>query len=60
MGYKNPGTRIKSASTEHQDSYYGLKEAELQHLYRTLDKLCDEKEFIESQLFEQNYKINIL
>jgi len=50
--------RSKLSTYEHQDSYYGLKEAELQHLYRALDKLCDEKEFVESRLFEQNYKIN--
>lgn len=50
--------RSKLSTYEHQDSYYGLKETELQHLYRALDKLCDEKEFIESRLFEQNYKIS--
>ena len=50
--------RSKLSTYEHQDSYYGLKEAELQHLYRALDKLCDKKEFVENQLFEQNYKIS--
>lgn len=50
--------RSKLSTYEHQENYYGFKETELHHLYRTLDKLCSEKEFIESQLFEQNYKIN--
>jgi transposase len=49
--------RSKLATYEHQDSYFGLKKAKLQHLYRTLDKLCEEKEFIENELFEQNYKV---
>ncbi len=49
--------RSKLATYEHQDSYFGLKEARLQHLYRTLDKLCKEKEFIENELFEKNYKV---
>jgi len=38
-----------------QSNYYGLKEIELQHLYRCLDQLVDQKEFIEQSLFEQNY-----
>lgn len=50
--------RSKLSTYEHQDNYYNLKEAELQYLYRTLDKLCEEKESVESQLFEQNYKIS--
>jgi len=50
--------RSKFSTYEHQESYYGLKETELQHLYCSLDKLCDEKEFVESQLFEQNYKLS--
>jgi transposase len=50
--------RSKLSTYEHQDAYLGLKEAELQHLYRALDKLCEEKENIESKLFEQNYKIS--
>jgi len=50
--------RSKLSTYEHQDNYYGLQEAKLQHLYRALDKLCDEKEFVENQLFEQNYKIS--
>jgi transposase len=49
--------RSKLATYEHQDSYFGLKEARLQHLYRTLDRLCEEKEFIENELFEKNYKV---
>jgi transposase len=49
--------RSKLATYEHQNSYLGLKEARLQHLYRTLDKLSEEKEFIENELFERNYKV---
>lgn len=49
--------RSKLATYKHQNSYFGLKEAKLQHLYRTLDKLCEENEFIESELFRQNYQI---
>jgi hypothetical protein len=49
--------RSKLATYEHQDSYFGLKKAKLQHLYRALDKLCEEKEFIENELFEQNYRV---
>lgn len=48
--------RSKLGNFNHQDSYFGLKEVKLQHLYRTLDKLSEEKEFIENELFEQNYQ----
>lgn len=46
--------RSKLATYERQDSYLGRKKVKLQHLYRTLDKLCEEKEFIENELFERN------
>lgn len=46
----------KLATYERQDRYFGFKEIDLQHLYRALDRLCIEKEYIENQLFEQNYR----
>jgi len=49
--------RSKLATYERQDSYLGRKKVKLQHLYRTLDKLCEEKEFIENELFERNYRV---
>ena len=50
--------RSKYSTYEHQNKYYEMKEIELQHLYRTLDKLCDEKEYLETELFQENYKVN--
>ena len=47
--------RSKLSTYEHQDTYYGLPEIPLQHLYRTLDKLAESKEKIEQELFERNH-----
>ena len=49
--------RSKLGTYRHRDVYYGMNEVELQYLYRALDKLDDNKELIESRLFEENYKI---
>jgi len=48
-----PGSKL--AAYLRQDQYIGLKQAELQHLYRTLDRLGANKERIENELFEENY-----
>ena len=51
--------KSKLATYEYQDKYIGLKQTEIQHLYRTLDKLGEYKEHIETELFRENYvKIN--
>lgn len=47
--------RSKLATYEHQDSYYKMSELELQYLYRTLDKLAENKEWIEKKLFDENH-----
>ncbi len=47
--------RSKLATYEHQGSYYKMPELELQHLYRTLDKLAESKEWIEKELFDKNH-----
>lgn len=49
--------RSKLSTFEHRDGYYGLPDLKLQHLYKTLDKLAEEKESIENFLFDMNYKI---
>ena len=49
----NPKSKL--ATYERQDKYIGLKQSELQHLYRTLDKLGENKERIENDLFTENY-----
>jgi transposase len=38
-----------------QSRYFNMGEIPLQHMYRSLDVLCDWKEEIERELFEQNY-----
>jgi transposase len=48
-----PGSKL--SAYEHQDLYYGLPEIPLQHLYRALDKLAENKEKIEQELFEINH-----
>jgi len=48
--------KSKLATYENQGKYVGLKQAELQHLYRTLDRLGEYKERIENDLFVENYK----
>jgi len=47
-----PVSKLKSY--EEQDKYYGIKNNELQHLYRALDILADKKEDIEKYLFDKN------
>jgi transposase len=47
--------RSKSSTHQHQCQYFNMKEIALHHMYRALDKLCDNKEEIESCLFEYNY-----
>ena len=47
--------KSKLATYEYQDSYIGLELTDLQHLYRTLDKLGENKEKIENELFYENY-----
>lgn len=51
--------RSKKATFEHLETYYKPEEISLQHLYRALDRLAANKEFIESFLFGENYlKVN--
>jgi transposase len=47
--------KSKLATYDYQEAYIGLKQAELQHLYRTLDKLGEYKEKIEDELFHKNF-----
>jgi len=47
--------KSKLATYEYQDKYIGMEQAELHHLYRTLDKLGENKERIEDELFNENY-----
>ena len=47
--------KSKLATYQEQQRYFGLSESSLQHLYRTLDCLSEEKEHIEKGLFEYNY-----
>jgi len=49
--------RSKLKSYEEQDRYYGIKRNELQHLYRAIDLLSDNKERIEKELFSRNVNI---
>jgi len=51
----DPKSKLKSY--EEQDRYYGIKRNELQHLYRALDLLSDNKEKIEKELFCKNVNI---
>lgn len=58
-----PSSKLKVY--ERQSQYFGLKEAELQHLYRAMDALADGKDEIEHELFERqrnlfNMKIDIV
>ena len=46
--------RSKLKTYENQKKYVGLDEVSLQHLYRSLDILCDFKDTIEDELFEKN------
>lgn len=60
----DPGSKLHCYKT--QDKYLGLKkEEEVNHLYRSLDILADEKENIELELFEKqknlfNMKIDLV
>ena len=45
----------KLSTYEHQGKYIHMNKIELQHMYRALDKLSEQKEEIERELFEYNY-----
>lgn len=47
--------RSKLSTCEHQGVYYGLPYIPLHHFYRALDKLSENKETIERELFEHNH-----
>ena len=47
--------RSKLSTHQHHWQYFNMNEIELHHMYRALDILCDNKEEIESGLFEYNY-----
>lgn len=51
----DPKSKLKSY--EEQDKYYGIKRNKLQHLYRALDLLSDNKEKIEKELFCKNVSL---
>jgi len=44
--------RSKLGTFEHQERYLGLGEVGLNHLYRSLDFLCEHKETLEESLFQ--------
>jgi len=46
--------KSKLSTYAHQNRYIGLPEIELQHLYRSLDLLCESKEILEEEIFYQN------
>ena len=45
----------KLSTFERQNRYFQLQEIQLHHLYRALDRLSEQKEEIETGLFEHNY-----
>ncbi|NCB40591.1 MAG: IS1634 family transposase [Erysipelotrichia bacterium] len=47
--------RSKLSAYEHQGIYYGFPDIPLQHMYRALDRLAENKEKIEQELFEINH-----
>lgn len=47
--------KSKLATYENQEKYLDMGQVELQHLYRSLDKLGEFKEEIENELFNENY-----
>jgi len=46
--------KSKLSTYIHQNRYIGLKEIKLQHLYRSLDLLSENKEILEEEIFYQN------
>jgi len=46
--------RSKLGTYNHQQRYINLPPAELNHLYRSLDTLCNHKELLEQELFDRN------
>lgn len=40
-----------------QSRYFGLKDVSLNHLYRSLDVLCDNKEKLETYIFQKNLNL---
>ena len=51
----DPGSKLNTY--ERQSSYASLPQADLHHLYRALDYLCEYKEALEGNLFAQNYSL---
>jgi transposase len=49
--------RSKLGTFEHQERYAKLTKLELQHLYRSLDILSENKDSIEEYIFGQNYNL---
>lgn len=49
--------RSKLATYERREQYLGIPEMDLNHLYRSLDLLADQKEDIESFVFAQNLSL---
>ena len=47
----------KLGTFEHQERYARLPQLELQHLYRSLDILSENKDVIEEHIFYQNYNL---
>jgi transposase len=47
--------RSKLSTYENKHKYFNLPEISLHHMYRALDKLADQKEHIETGLFQYNY-----
>jgi transposase len=48
----SPSSKLKVF--ENQSRYVGVKNVDLQHFYRALDFLCDQKNLIEKAIFEKN------
>jgi len=45
----------KLSAYEHQNRYFNMNEISLHHMYKSLDRLKEKKEEIETGLFEHNY-----
>lgn len=51
----SPSSKLKTYMNQHK--YLGLKEVNINHVYRALDLLADQKELIEESLYKKNYSL---
>lgn len=47
----DPASKLSNYS--HQDEYYGFGDIDLHHLYRSLDRLCENQEIIQEQIYSK-------